>query len=81
MKNYTFTREATAAEIRDYELVEKLTKDMDDEEFSKVLTMLGDYFMDYGEARKAAYPKVYRFAKKLGVTVRTLNNWYFTEVC
>lgn len=81
MKNYTFTREATAAEIRDYELVEKLTKDMDDEEFSNVLTMLGDYFMDYGEARKAAYPKVYRFAKKLGVTVRTLNNWYFTEVC
>jgi DNA-binding transcriptional regulator YiaG len=81
MKNYTFTREATAAEIRDYELVERLTKDMDDEEFSNVLTMLSDYFMDYGEARKMAYPKVYRFAKKLGVTVKTLNNWYFTEVC
>jgi hypothetical protein len=30
MKNYTFTREATAKEIRDYELVEELTKDMDD---------------------------------------------------
>ena len=81
MKNYTFTREATATEIRDYELVEKLTKDMDDEEFAKVMTMLTDYFMSGGEYRKTAYPKVYRFAKKLGVTVKTLNNWYFTEVC
>jgi hypothetical protein len=43
--------------------------------------MLSDYFMSYGEYRKAAYPKVYRFAKKLGVTVKTLDNWYFTEVC
>ena len=81
MKNYTFTREATAKEIRDYELVEELLKDMDDEEFAEVLTMLSDYFMSYGEYRKTAYPKVYRFAKKLGVTVKTLDNWYFTEVC
>ena len=33
MKNYTFTREATAEEISDYELVEKITAEMDDEEF------------------------------------------------
>lgn len=81
MKNYTCAREATAEEIRDYELVEELTKDMDDDEFDKVLTMLSDYFMSYSEYRKKAYPKVYRFAKKLGVTVKVLNNWYFTEVC
>ena len=81
MKNYTFTREATVEEIRDYELVEKLTADIDDGEFAKIIDMLGDYFMNYGEARKTAHPKVYRFAKKLGVTVKTLNNWYFTEVC
>lgn len=81
MKNYTYTREATAEEIRDYELIEKLTADMDDEEFSAICEMLGEYFINYGEARKAAYPKVYRFAKKLGVTVKTLDNWYFTEVC
>ena len=81
MKSYTYTREATAEEIRDYELIEKLTADIDDEEFSTICEMLGDYFMSYGEARKAAYPKVSRFAKKLGVTVKTLDNWYFTEVC
>ena len=81
MKNYTFTREATLKEIHDYELVEELTKDMDDEEFANVLTMLIDYFTSYGEYRKTVYPKVYRFAKKLGVTVKTLDNWYFTEVC
>jgi len=81
MKNYTCAREATAEEIRDYELIEKLTADIDDGEFMKILDMLGDYFMEYGEARRAAYPKVYRFAKKLGVTVKVLNNWYFTEVC
>lgn len=81
MKNYTYTREATAEEIRDYELVEELTKDMDDDEFAKVMTMLTDYFMSYSGYRKKAYPKVYRFAKKLGVTVKTLDNWYFTEVC
>lgn len=81
MKNYTYTREATAEEIRDYELIEKLTADIDDGEFMKILDMLGDYFMEYGKARRAAYPKVYRFAKKLGVTVKTLDNWYFTEVC
>jgi DNA-binding transcriptional regulator YiaG len=81
MKTYTFPREATPKEIRDYELVEELTKDMDDEEFAKVLTMLTDYFTSYGEYRKTAYPKDYRFAKKLGVTVKTLDNWYFTEVC
>lgn len=81
MKNYTFTREATADEIKDYELVEKLTADIDDGEFMEILDMLGNYFMNYGEARKAAYPKVYRFAKKLGVTIKILDNWYFTEVC
>ena len=81
MKNYTFTREATAEEISDYELVEKLTAEMDDEEFSEVLGMLSDYFLSYGEARRAAYSKVYRFAKRLGITVKTLDNWYFTEVC
>ena len=81
MKNYTFTREATAEEIRDYELIEKLTANMDDEEFAEVLDMLGECFINYGEARKAAYSKVYRFAKKLGVTVKALDNWYFTEVC
>ena len=81
MKNYTYTREATTEEINDYELIEKLTADMDDEEFSDMLDMLGDYFLNYGEARRAAYGKVYRFAQKLGVTVKTLDNWYFTEVC
>ena len=81
MKSYTYTREATAEEIHDYELIEELTKDMDDDEFAKVMTMLTDYFMSYSEYRKKAYPKVYRFAKKLGVTVKTLDNWYFTEVC
>lgn len=81
MKNYTFTREATAEEIRDYELIEKLTANMDDEEFAEVLDMYGNYFFSHGEARKAAYSKVYRFAKKLGVTVKTIDNWYFTEVC
>lgn len=81
MKNYTFTRKATAEEIKDYELVERLTADIDDGEFMEILDMLGEYFMNYGEARKAAFPKVFRFAKKLGVTVKTLDNWYFTEVC
>lgn len=81
MKNYTYTREATTEEIRDYELIEKLTARFDDDEFSEIVDMLGEYFLNYGEARKAAYPKVYRFAKKLGVTVKALDNWYFTEVC
>ena len=81
MKNYTFTREATAEEIKDYELVERLTADIDDGEFMEILDTLSEYFMNYGEARKAAFPKVFRFAKKLGVTVKVLDNWYFTEVC
>lgn len=81
MKNYTYTREATAEEIRDYELIEKLTADIDDEEFSAVVDILSKYFFNYGAERKAAYPKAYRFAKKLGVTVKALENWYFTEVC
>ena len=81
MKNYTFTREATAEEIRDYELVETLTADLDDEEFSDICEMLGDYFMNYGEARRANYGKAYRFAKRLGVNMKTLGNWYFTEAC
>ena len=35
MKNYTYTRPATDSEICAYELVEDLTKDMDDAEFSE----------------------------------------------
>ena len=81
MKNYTFARKATAEEIKDYELVEKLTADIDDGEFMEILDTLSEYFMNYGEARKTAFPKVFRFAKKLGVTIKTLDNWYFTEVC
>lgn len=81
MKNYTYTRKATAEEIHDYELVEKLTANFEDDEFSEIVDILGEYFLNDGEARKAAYPKVYRFANKLGVTVKALDNWYFTEVC
>ena len=81
MKNYTYTREATAEEINDYELIEQLTADYDDEKFSDFCEAVSDYFFNYGEARKAAYGKVYRLAKKLGVTMKTLENWYFTEVC
>lgn len=72
MKNYTYTREAIAEEIHDYELVEKLTAQFDDEEFSEIVDMLGEYFLNDGEARKAAYSKVYRFANKLGITVKAL---------
>ena len=71
MKNYTFTREATAEEIRDYELVEERTKDMDDGEFAEIVDMLGEYFLSYGAERKAAYNKVYRFAKKHQTDIRT----------
>ena len=81
MKNNTITREATEEEIREYEQMEKPTGNRGDEEFAEVLDMFDNYFFSHGEARKAAYSKVYHFAKKLGVTVKTIDNWYFTEVC
>jgi len=81
MKNYTFTREATAEEIRDYKLIEQLTANMDDEAFADMMDTISDYFINYGAARRQAYGKAYRIAKKLGVTMNALSNWYFTEVC
>ena len=81
MKNYTFAREATTEEINDYELFEALTAELDDEEFSEICDYVSDYCVAYGDARKANYGKVYRLAKRLGITTKVIENWYFTEVC
>lgn len=74
-----FYRNATEAESRDYNMVEKAFAKISDEMFDKVVDLIGNYVYAYGKERKRAYNKLYRMSRKLMVPVPALENWYFIE--
>lgn len=72
-------RYATLAEIAAFKKVDAIIG-LDDGLFDKACEVISDrvFNLDPKMTHKL-YQRVYRFGKKLGVTVQELEDWYFTE--
>ena len=79
MKEYLGIRPATAEEIEIYERVDAMMVAMPDDEFDTVLDIVNEFAFAYGAERRKAYNKIYRLAKKLALTVKELETWYWVE--
>ncbi len=55
--------------------VNNILSSLDDDIFQDYIEIIGDYQFAYGAERKRAYNRVYRIAKKLGITVNDLVLW------
>lgn len=55
--------------------VNNILSSLDDNTFQDYIEIISDYQFTYGIERKRAYNRVYRIAKKLGVTVNDLVLW------
>lgn len=76
------TRPATAEEIKDYMTIENLLADCTDEEWDKVFDMTAEAFwtaLKTEKERKRDYNRLYRYAKKHELTVKTFINWYLVD--
>lgn len=73
-----FTREATREEIANYEMVETAIENFDDEQFEKMVEIIGDYVFNYkkGTEAKRVYNRIYNLAKRTNTTVQALVDWY-----
>lgn len=72
-----FTRAATEEEVRNAHYIDSI---INIDEVSNACEIIGDYICSYGAERKRNYSKVYRYGKKLGVTVSQLVDWYTTDI-
>lgn len=71
-------REATTEEMVIYEKVESILDTLSEEEEEQFVETVGDrVFRTFEEATdKAIYNKLYRLAKKYGLTVEECETWY-----
>ncbi len=70
-------REATKEEVANYHHINALFDSVGDEMMvERWIETIGDYVFSYGKGRKYNYNRVYRIAKRLNVTVRSLEDWY-----
>ena len=76
MKEYFGIRPATVEEIAIFNKIEAL---LTDDNFDTVLDIVNEFAFAYGQERRKAYNKAYRLGKKLGVTVKELETWYWVE--
>ena len=72
-----YARIATEEEVRNATYIDSI---IDIDEVANACEIIGDYLCSYGTERKRNYNKVYRYGKKLGVTVSQLVDWYTTDI-
>lgn len=70
---------ATTSEVINYKAVEKAIENYTMDEFSEFLDKVSEFAFTMGKERKAAYNKLRSVAKKLGVTVLALEDWFFVD--
>jgi hypothetical protein len=76
---YSKTYEETYA---NWAKVTAITENWTDEQFTALYNALNDYEMGSSElTNKQAYNRLYRFAKRLGVTVKALCDYHCGEWC
>lgn len=73
-------REPTQQEMANYHKVDKLMMLWQDDYADNVIECIGNYVYALREESKACYQRVYRIAKKHGLTVPMLVDWYCIEV-
>lgn len=61
--------------IKQWHKVNNILSSLDDDTFQDYIEIIGDYQFAYSIERKRAYNRVYRIAKKLGLTVSDLILW------
>lgn len=61
--------------IKQWHKVNNILSSLDDDTFQDYIEIIGDYQFAYSIERKRAYSRVYRIAKKLGLTVSDLVLW------
>lgn len=72
-------RTATPEEVANFKKVDAIIG-MDDFLFEKASELVADRVFNIDSTMtRIYYNRVYRFGKRLGVTVRELEDWYFTE--
>ena len=72
-----FGRVATKEEVKNARYIDSI---IDVDEVADACEIIGDYICSYGVERKRNYGKVYRYGKRLGVTVSQLVDWYTTDI-
>ena len=72
-----FGRIATKEEVKNARYIDSI---IDVDEITDACEIIGDYVCSYGTDRKRNYNRVYRYGKKLGVTVAQLVDWYTTDI-
>lgn len=75
VKKMTIWTEATNEEVKVYNKVEAVVKEMTDEEFENFVEVISLRVFDY-KSDKAIYNKAYRLAKKFGLTLNEAETWY-----
>jgi hypothetical protein len=77
---YLGVRYATEAEVKNYNLIERLLNTKSEDFTTRCIDAIGNYVTAYIPAEvHRAYNKAYYYAKKLGVTVPMLASWYFID--
>lgn len=72
-----YTREATKEESYNYNHIEEITKDWEDDYFDKMVEIVGSYVWAISkEERKASYNRLYKLAKQYNTTPKMWEDWY-----
>lgn len=79
--NYNdLVRPATADEINSYDRIQAILDTLDDEIVSEIIDKVGElvfYCKPFAKTpRSTLYSRVYRLAKRYGVTVHDFTTWY-----
>lgn len=80
MNDLGLVRYATPEEIIQFEKVDALLNKVDEFWFDDIVVALSNYMFEYRpKATRKYYQRVYRQAKKLGVSTKELITWYCVE--
>ena len=75
--NYRIDRPATLDEIRIYNVVNEYANTLTDDQYFDLVDQVSEYVFAWRkDERRKAYQKLYRLARKIGVTVADLGTWY-----
>lgn len=74
-------REATAEEVKIYEMLNEKIENLPDAQFEEALEKISDFVWSYGKERKDAYNKLRRLAKKMNCKVTNFETWYCIDWC
>ena len=80
LEKYLGARYATDEELNDFNVINKIFDTKDIDFVDKMIELIGDHIFAYKpEDIHRSYNKLYYHAKKLGTTVKALENWYLID--